>query len=241
MFRSPPHPATQTIDSRSPLAVMLMLAAALGVCLGAAAFFAFGTATVPLAGFGTAVMIAGYGMQQGYPHPVFGACNAVTLLRVAMVAFLGGAVAVPDGLPWLVCAVAVIAFALDGADGWLARRAGLVSGFGARFDMETDAALGAVLSLWLLVSGTTGPEILVLGFLRYAFVAAAWFVPALRAPLPETFRRKAICVVQIGALIILIFPLTPQGIALLVGIISALLLCWSFLIDILWLIRRATG
>ncbi|MEO0401858.1 MAG: CDP-alcohol phosphatidyltransferase family protein [Pseudomonadota bacterium] len=204
-----------------------------------AALLAFGTATVPLAVFGVAVMIAGYGMLHSYPHPVLGACNGVTLARVAMVAFLGGSLVAPHASPWLVCAVAVSAFVLDGADGWLARRAGLVSDFGARFDMETDAALGAVIAVWLLLSGTTGPEILILGLMRYAFVAAAWVTPALRAPLPEAFRRKAICVVQIAALIILVFPLTPQIIALPIGIAAALLLCWSFLIDILWLTRRA--
>jgi len=239
MFRSSQNFATHGIDSRAPLAALLSLAVLLGVCLGMAALLAFGTTAVPLAVFGVAVMIAGYGIHHSYPHSVLGACNCVTLARLAMVAFLAGALATPHASPWLVCAVAVVAFVLDGADGWLARRSGLVSGFGARFDMETDAALGAVIALWLLLSGTSGPEILILGFMRYAFVAAAWAKPALRAPLPEAFRRKAICVVQIAALIILVFPLTPQIIALPVGVAAALLLCWSFLIDILWLTRRA--
>ncbi|MEL7133078.1 MAG: CDP-alcohol phosphatidyltransferase family protein, partial [Pseudomonadota bacterium] len=128
---------------------------------------------------------------------------------------------------------------LDGVDGWLARRTGLVSDFGARFDMETDAGLGAVISLWLLSSGVAGPEVLALGFMRYAFFGASFVWPALQAPLPEALRRKAICVVQIAALILLIFPLTPQAAALPTVIGTTLLLGWSFLIDILWLSRRA--
>ncbi|MEO0503207.1 MAG: CDP-alcohol phosphatidyltransferase family protein, partial [Pseudomonadota bacterium] len=134
--------------------------------------------------------------------------------------------------------VASVAFALDGVDGWLARRSGLTSRFGARFDMETDAGLGAVVALWLLVSGTTGPEILVLGFMRYGFVAASLIWPALQAPLPEAFRRKAICVIQVATLVMLVCPLTPAALVLPVGVLAALLLSWSFLIDILSLIRR---
>ncbi|MGA9251488.1 MAG: hypothetical protein WBV71_03470, partial [Roseobacter sp.] len=63
--------------------------------------------------------------------------------------------------------------------------------------------------------------------------------PELRAPLPQAFRRKAICVVQIAALILLMFPLTPQAAALPVATLAVIALSWSFLIDILWLTRRA--
>ena len=37
--------------------------------------------------------------------------------------------------------------ALDGVDGWLARRSGIASAFGARFDMEIDALLILVLAV----------------------------------------------------------------------------------------------
>jgi phosphatidylglycerophosphate synthase len=37
--------------------------------------------------------------------------------------------------------------ALDGLDGWLARRFGLASAYGARFDMEVDGFLILVLAL----------------------------------------------------------------------------------------------
>ena len=136
--------------------------------------------------------------------------------------------------------MAAIAFALDGIDGWLARRAGLTSRFGARFDMETDALLAAVLAVWLLATGTTGPEILILGFMRYLFCAASFFVTALRAELPESYRRKAVCVIQIGALIALLFPMTPEVMAVPVSFFAAILLCWSFAVDINWLLRRST-
>lgn len=239
MFRNTPHLVAQTLEPRTPLIGFLSVSAVLGVALALVSFFVYGTAAVPILVFAGAVIVTGLALYRSYPHPVLGACNTVTLARVAMVAFLVGALASPDTSVWVVFGVASVAFALDGVDGWLARRAGLVSNFGGQFDMETDAALGAVISLWLLISGTIGPEILILGFMRYAFVAAAFVWPALQAPLPQAFRRKAICVVQIAALILLIFPLTPQVAVMPVAVVAALLLSWSFLVDILWLIRRA--
>ncbi|MCB4380052.1 CDP-alcohol phosphatidyltransferase family protein [Synechococcus sp. MU1644] len=239
MFLSTPQIVAQRIEGQAPVSTFLAVSALVSAALALAAFYTFGTLTGPVLVFAAIVMIATYGLIQSYPHPVLGLCNVVTLLRAAMVAFLIGAVLVPGVSVWVVFGLAVAAFALDGIDGWLARRAGLVSDFGARFDMETDAGLGAVISLWLLASGTTGPEILLLGFMRYAFLGASFIWPALQAPLPDAFRRKAICVVQITALIVLIFPLTPQVLVLPVTVCAVLLLGWSFLVDILWLARRA--
>ncbi|WP_299893084.1 CDP-alcohol phosphatidyltransferase family protein [uncultured Ruegeria sp.] len=240
MFRSTPHLVEQTLEPRTPIIGFLGVSAVLGVVLALVSFFVYGMFAVPILIFAGAATVAGHALNNRYPHPVLGACNIVTLARVAMIAFLTGALVSPDVSVWVVFAVASLAFALDGVDGWLARRADLVSDFGGRFDMETDAALGAVISLWLLISGTIGAEILILGFMRYAFVAAAFVWPALQAPLPQAFRRKAICVVQIASLIFLLFPLTPQVAAMPVAAIAALLLSWSFLVDVLWLVRRAT-
>ncbi len=240
MFRTAPQPVTQVIAHRAPLAAFLRVAVALGLLLALGSFFTFGAPTVPLLVFAATVMAAGYGLVHSYAHMRLGLCNIVTLSRAAMVAFIAGAVLLPATSAWAMFCVAVLAFALDGVDGWLARRTGLASDFGARFDMEVDAGLGAILSLWLLASGTTGPEVLILGFMRYVFVVASLVWPKLQAPLPQAFRRKAICVVQIGALILLMCPLTPHAVVMPAGIAAALLLSWSFLIDILWLARRAT-
>ena len=53
-----------------------------------------------------------------------------------------------------------MATALDGVDGWLARRHGWTSPLGARLDMEVDALLvaGRALLLWTLGrAGARGP------------------------------------------------------------------------------------
>ena len=50
-----------------------------------------------------------------------------------------------------------VAGASDAVDGWIARRRGVASPFGARFDMELDALFVAVLSWAALDAGRAGP------------------------------------------------------------------------------------
>jgi hypothetical protein len=87
----------------------------------------------------------------------------VTLARLVIVGALAASLFAGGTEAWPVVALAPIALALDGVDGWLARRGGLVSAFGARFDMETDSAFALVLSLHALATGAAGPVVLVLG------------------------------------------------------------------------------
>ncbi|MEX0276931.1 MAG: CDP-alcohol phosphatidyltransferase family protein [Ruegeria sp.] len=238
MFGGDTYNTTRTAEVEPPVAQLCLASAALALVLGVASSMTAGSAVISLVVFAVFVGFLIRGLRQSYPHDVLGLCNVVTLTRTAMVAFLAGAVLAPAVNPWLMFSVASLAFSLDGVDGWLARRSGLTSRFGARFDMETDALLGAVLATWLLASGKTGPEILVLGFMRYAFCLAGFLFPALQADLPASFRRKAICVVQIGALIALLFPLTPEIAVAPVSFLAAVLLTWSFLVDVNWLLRR---
>ncbi|MCX5480124.1 CDP-alcohol phosphatidyltransferase family protein [Kaistia geumhonensis] len=185
------------------------------------------------------------GLRSGYPHARLGLCNIVTLSRAALASSLVAPLAVPEPIgnvdAWLVVSVATIALALDGIDGWLARRSGLASSFGARFDMEVDAALGLILALLVLDSGKLGSWVLVLGAMRYVYVAAGLAVPWLNGSLPEAFRRKAICVVQIAALIVLNAPAVSGPPAALLAAAATLALGWSFAIDIVWLARRRTS
>lgn len=75
-------------------------------------------------------------MARSYPHRALGLCNLVTLLRLALMSALVAPLVSGSGAQWGVLMVAAVALALDGVDGWLARRQHLVSQFGARFDME---------------------------------------------------------------------------------------------------------
>lgn len=223
----------------SPAAVFAVQAVVTGLALALIASMVLPSPLWATTVFAAAVVVAWRGVYRTFPHSVLGLCNTVTLVRTALVALLFGTLMAKGSVsPWLVFWIGTLALSLDGVDGWLARRARLQSDFGARFDMETDAALGAVLALWLLVSGTTGAEVLVLGFMRYGFVLASLWLPQLRAPLPPSFRRKAICVVQIGALLALTCPLLPAGFVGAVSYAGAAALTYSFAVDILWLVRR---
>ena len=133
----------------------------------------------------------------------FGAANAVTLVRAALVRAARRAARRRAGgaLGWVLVGLGVAAVALDGVDGALARRRSEASAFGARFDMETDALLILVLAALVWQHGKAGVWILAAGLLRYVFVAASWALPWLGAALPPSRRRQAVCVVQIVSLI----------------------------------------
>jgi phosphatidylglycerophosphate synthase len=194
-------------------------------------------AVVAAAVLGAALGLIGSRLPGRYPHDRFGLCNLVTLLRAALVAGLIGLLWV--GVHgWVVLALATLGLALDGVDGWLARREGLTSAFGARFDMETDAALALVLAAHVWMTGMTGAEVLILGLMRYVFVLGFWPFPWLAAPLPERFGRKLVCVVQIAALIVLQVPDLPRAMALMIAWPAVAALIWSFGRDMFWLWRN---
>ena len=121
-----------------------------------------------------------------------------TMLRAALVALVTGLVGEP-ATPIVAASAAgaaLLAAALDGVDGWLARRTRMTSAFGARFDMETDVFLVLALSVLAWQYGKAGAWVLLCGLMRYGFVAGGWLWPWLRGPLSPTVRGKAICVVQ---------------------------------------------
>ncbi|SEN51155.1 Phosphatidylglycerophosphate synthase [Pseudorhodobacter antarcticus] len=229
---------------RGPVFGFAGFAAVNAVLVGAVVVGLVGVSTpavlLAMAGYALGVALAIALIRKGFPHPALGLCNVVTLARLALTAALLAPIVSLGPAPWAVFAVAAIALILDGADGWLARRAGRVSDFGARFDMEVDAALGLILALNAWAAGTVGPEVLIIALPRYVFVAAAYLWPWLNGALPQRFSRKAVCVLQIGGLIALQMPILPPLVpAALVGLIAAALM-WSFGRDVvlLWRHRR---
>jgi len=170
-----------------------------------------------------------------------GPANRVTFLRAALVLPLAVAAVHPvtadAGLYGLI-GLAATALAMDGLDGAVARRSGRVTAFGARFDMELDAFLILVLSVLVWRSGQAGAWVLLIGLMRYAFVAAGWRWRWLDGPLPSSRRRQALCVVQSVALLAALAPvLTPASASAIAGA-ALLLLTYSFAVDVLWLHRN---
>jgi phosphatidylglycerophosphate synthase len=183
----------------------------------------------------------------------FGSANLVTLLRAGLAALVTGlafeALATDAGLlagpgdagdlwAWMLPATALLALVLDGIDGWLARRGGIASAFGARFDMEADALLVLALSLAALACGRAGLWVLVAGGLRYVFLVAGALWPALSAPLPPSLRRKAICVAIGATLAVALVPAVPAATAGILAGAGVLAVVYSFAVDAAWLLRR---
>lgn len=164
-----------------------------------------------------------------------GAANLVTAGRLSLVIVLW--LMAPDR-PWRLLLVASAAALLDAVDGPLARRRGEVSRFGARFDMETDALLIVTLSVLAWRLGKAGPWVLLSGAMRYLFVGASWIWPWLARDLPGSYRRKAVCVVQVVTLLAALAPVLPPRISAGVAAAGLLLLTWSFAVDVVWLARH---
>ena len=177
------------------------------------------------------------------PGRGLGPANRVTLGRAALaLAIMPLALqAGPLGAPvyWWIIAVSTLAMVLDGFDGWTARRTGSATAFGARFDMELDAALLMALAALVWRGGRAGPWVLLIGGIRYLFVAAGQLWPALRGALPPRWRRKAICIVQGVTLLVALGPIIPPWLAAGGAAGALALLVWSFAVDTRWLLRHA--
>ncbi len=173
------------------------------------------------------------------PSP-FGAANAVTAFRggCLLVAIVAGlALPGPTGR-WIAAGIAAAALLLDGLDGFLARRLGQASAFGARFDMETDAFAMLALAFLVYALGQAGPWVLLSGLLRYIFIVGGWVFPRLAAPLPPKKRRQTVCVVQMAALILALAPPVTPAVGGWICLAGLILLGYSFAIDTAWLMRN---
>ncbi|MGB0499492.1 MAG: CDP-alcohol phosphatidyltransferase family protein [Rubricella sp.] len=186
---------------------------------------------------------AAYGMRRSYDHAAMGLCNVITLARLALTAALAAFLFQPapaaDEALWFVFAVAVTTLLLDGVDGWAARRAGLASRFGARFDMEVDSLFALLLALLAFRMGQAGAWVILLGLPRYLFMAAGHLWPWLGGDLPDRFSRKVVCVFQIGVLVAMFVPMLPGALLDAAAIAVALALGWSFHRDVRWLMSTA--
>ena len=212
-------------------------AASLLVLTGAVRALAAMAGLMLFAGFLVAVerQLAGY-----HPFPRLGAANRITLIRAGSACLIASRALDPAPLGaterWVLAALAGIALLLDGADGWAARRQGLASAFGARFDMETDAFAIAVLAVAVVKAATVPSWVLAIGAMRYLYLVAGCLFPVLRAPLPACAfadrRRKTIAVVQSLALIAALPPATPAGWAVAVAALALGLLVYSFAADV---------
>jgi phosphatidylglycerophosphate synthase len=209
-------------------------------------------AAAPLVYLVGAVLVA-----HRWHRPTFGIANTITLGRLVGTSWIATAVTavavgrvtgnpLEGGLGLAVRIFLVVVGAtclvLDGVDGRMARRHHEASPFGARFDMETDAATVLFLSAAVPVFGAAGWWVLAIGFMRYLHVAASWVFAPLRIHTPGTLAGRVVAVVQGVALLLALtldlIPAVPTWVPdlLLVGALAALL--WSFGRQGLWQVEQ---
>lgn len=172
-----------------------------------------------------------------------GPADRVTLARALLVGAVTALVAdgfaghpVPVGLLTVLTAVAL---SLDAVDGYVARRTGTASALGARFDMEIDSVLVAVLSLH--VAPVVGIWVLALGGMRYAFLVAGWALPWMGRPLPPRYWRKVVAAALGVVLLVVASRLLPPVAAVALPLVALVLLLESFGRDVAWLWRRRSA
>ena len=157
-----------------------------------------------------------------------GSCAAVTLMALA------GAAPVRT---WYLFALVVPTLALDAVDGAVARRTRSATSAGADLDMQVDAGVLVVLSV--AVAPVLGGWVLLIGAMRYLYVAASWAWPMLRSALPRSRFRRSVAGLQGGVLAAALAPVVPVDVAMVAVLVALVLLVASFGSQIV-AIRRGT-
>ena len=173
------------------------------------------------------------------PSAGLGWASWVTLTRATLAVGVAALTAASFELPVATAAIVVlasIALALDFADGWIARRTQTQSALGAKLDGEVDAFLILVLSIE--VAPTVGGWVLLIGLMRYLFLAAGWALPWLRAPLPRRDWRKTVTASQGIALVVAASGVPPLWLSRVLLAVALAMLAESFGRDVWWLWRH---
>jgi phosphatidylglycerophosphate synthase len=224
---------------KSALVSLILVGGAVGIAsigLVYAGYFSRFSAGFSLAAYLLSGMFI-LGKLESHPYPRFGAANTITAIRAGITCLIGGILFGTETfmepvMAWGLVAATALALCLDGVDGYAARYSGTNSDFGARYDMEVDAALIFCLSVLAFLLGKAGWWVILIGVMRYLFVAAQYFVPRLRGKLMPSFRRQIICVVQVVCLGSILLPIIEPPISMMIAALGLLALSYSFAHDI---------
>jgi phosphatidylglycerophosphate synthase len=175
-------------------------------------------------------MLVRIGRGHYTPGGRFGSANAVTLLRLAMTALLalfGPRAPAPSAALWVATVLV-----LDGVDGWIARRRGLASEFGALLDTECDALLVLVCALLLYLQGRLPAFVLLPGVLRYFYVTGIELFPSGGRQQPRSRLGRYGFAVLVVSYVASLWPIEPWH--LWFARIATLLIVYSFARSIYW-------
>jgi uncharacterized protein (TIRG00374 family) len=191
----------------------------------------------PLIGFVAALccfILVARGQGSWTPAGRFGLPNLVTTARLLMTMGLLFAYGRQPG--WQLALAAGIILLLDVVDGWVARRTGQSSAFGASYDVEADALLVMTIAMLLFNRGTAGAWVLLAGLLRYLYVLAPAVFPT---PIGQAPRSRHGRVVYVTMLTCFMLALVIEGEhGRLLALVGTVVLTVSF-IHSFW--QRYTG
>ena len=235
------HPGTLQTAQAGPVMGLIAQAVLLVALAG----------TVGLGGAGWVVgitcgVIANAVLARGlarYGSDRLGPADWVTLTRATLAVAVAALVADSFDRParvTLLVSLTVVALMLDAVDGWIVRRTGTASTWGAHWDGEVDAFLIAVLSVY--VARSAGAWVLAIGAMRYAFLVAGWLYPWMRQPLPPRFWRRVVAATQGIVLAVSAADVLPRSLDQVVVLAALALLAASFGHDVgwLWIHRHVT-
>ena len=169
-----------------------------------------------------------------------GPANWVTLTRATLVGCVAALTAdsfSQDISIRVLVVIATSALMLDAVDGYVARRTGTSSALGARFDMEVDAFLILVLSVY--VARSTGGWVLAIGAMRYAYLVATWAFVWMRGSAPPRYWNKVVAAIQGVVLTVVAADVLPEPLEVTAVVAALALLVESFGREVLWLWSRA--
>ena len=166
----------------------------------------------------------------------WGPASWVTLVRAALAVGVAALTLTDEPPVALLVSLATVALALDAVDGWIARRTGTATAFGARFDGEVDAFL--ILALSIHVAPTYGWWVLAIGLARYMFLAGEWLLPWMRAPLPRRRWRTVVAAAQGIVLTIAAAGVLSRGLTQALLVVALASLAVSMGECAWWLLQR---
>jgi phosphatidylglycerophosphate synthase len=174
---------------------------------------------------------------------VLGPADRVTLFRATLVGGVAALVADSlggtqdgDGTLRVLVTMTVVALILDWVDGQVARRTRTASELGARFDMEVDALLILVLSVY--AARPLGAWVLLIGAARYLRLLACLPWSWMRREAPPRYWGKVVAATQGVVLTVAVAGVLPVQLTVVLAAAALGLLAESFGREVWWLRRH---
>lgn len=218
-MQNPSPLESMTLNERWSLANAAALLATGGVALWVESIW-----PLLLVGVAMLALLATAAHSEWTPGGPFGTANTITAVRIALLVLLPPAASA--GSAYLI-GLSLAILALDGLDGWLARRYTLSSEFGSYFDKETDALFLLLLCALATFRGPLGVWILGAGLLRYGFVVLLFVLPTPATAEPRSTWARYVYGVMITALLASFLPYPGIYRPLIIGATAALLLSFG--------------